>query len=88
MAIGSASAQISHKETSKHKLYKKRFLKQADKTEAAYKETHLNTEAYTFKKGKAARKKAVRDERGKYKFSQDGQAMPRKPKVKKIKRLQ
>ncbi len=88
ITIGSASAQISFKETAKHEQRKKRFLKQASQADAAYKDTHLNTEAYTFRKGKAARKRTVRDERDKYKFSENGQAVQRKHKLKKRSRRQ
>ena len=74
-----AMAQIQNLSDDKHKKEQKRFLKEAEKTESTYKETHLNTDAYTFKKGEAARKKVKkRDERRRYKFDEAGNPQKKK----------
>ena len=74
-----AMAQIQNLSDDKHKKEQKRFLKEAEKTESTYKETHLNTDAYTFKKGEAARKKVKkRDERRRYKFDEAGNQQKKK----------
>ncbi|WP_347160275.1 hypothetical protein [Pontibacter chitinilyticus] len=58
LAAAPAFAQISHTTEEQQRKEQKQFLKEADKTESVYKETHLNTAVYTFKKGEAARKRA------------------------------
>ncbi len=74
-----AEAQIKNQSTEKHKREQRRFLKEAENTESEYKETHLNTEAYTFKQGEAARKRAKkRDERRAYKFDEAGKPVKKK----------
>ncbi|MBB6613113.1 hypothetical protein H7F15_18885 [Pontibacter sp. Tf4] len=75
----STFAQIKATTDSKHKKEQKRFLKEARKTESTYKETHLNTNTYTYKKGEAARKRAIkRDERRKYKYDDTGKPHKKK----------
>ena len=74
-----AMAQIKNLSDDKQKKEQKRFLKEAEKTESTYKETHLNTDAYTFKKGEAARKRVKkRDERRQYKFDEAGKPLKKK----------
>jgi hypothetical protein len=51
LAACPAMAQISYKAVDKHEQLKKQSLREANQTEATYKDTHLNMEAYTFKKG-------------------------------------
>ena len=81
LALGAVPvmAQIHTQTSEKQKKQQKRFLKEAEKTESAYKETHLNTEAYTFKRGEAARKRVTkRDERRQYKFNEAGSPQKKK----------
>jgi len=74
-----ASAQTQTTTDGKHKKEQKRFLKEARNTESAYKETHLNTGSFTFRKGEAARKRAKkRDERLQYKFDDTGKPLKKK----------
>jgi hypothetical protein len=51
---GPVMGQISHKPLNKHDQLKRKSLKEASQTEADYKDTHLNMDAYSFKKGGAA----------------------------------
>ncbi|MFD2246963.1 hypothetical protein [Pontibacter ruber] len=68
-------AQISYKAVDQHNHLKRQSLKEADKTDVAYKDTHLNTSTYTFKKGEAGRKRvATNDGRNKYRFTERGNA--------------
>lgn len=79
LMVAPAIAQIQPQTAEAHKKEQKRFLKQAQKTESTYKDTHLNTEAYTFKRGEAARKKVKKhDERRKYKFDETGKPLKKK----------
>ena len=79
VGIAPAMAQIQSKSVEKHRKEQKRFQKEARKTESDYKATHLNTDAYTFKKGEAARKKVKkRDERRQYKFDETGKPLKKK----------
>ncbi|WP_018476120.1 hypothetical protein [Pontibacter roseus] len=56
LAIASpAMGQISFKTVDKHEQLKRKSLKEASKADASYKDTHLNMDAYTFKKGAAAK---------------------------------
>ena len=65
-------AQISFKAHEKHGQEMRKSLKEAEQVELAYKETHLNTSAYTFKKGAVARKRTKKDERTSYLFNERG----------------
>lgn len=53
-----AMAQISYKTTDKHEQLKRKSLREASQVDATYKDTHLNMEAYTFKKGEAGKSDA------------------------------
>ncbi|PRY14776.1 hypothetical protein CLV24_10313 [Pontibacter ummariensis] len=55
------SAQINHVSHSKHEQELRQSLKEAAKVDALYKETHLNTDTYTFRKGVAGRKVSKRE---------------------------
>jgi hypothetical protein len=56
LATWPAMGQISYKTADKHEQLKKKSLREASQTETtAYKDTHLNMEAYTFKKGESGR---------------------------------
>ena len=73
------SAQIQQTTEVQHKKEQKRFLKQARATESAYKDTHLNTSTYTFKKGESARKRAKKaDEHQLYKYDDTGKPLKKK----------
>jgi hypothetical protein len=52
-----ATAQISQKSVDKHRKEQRRFLREADKADARYKETHLNVHSDTYKKGEVPRTK-------------------------------
>ena len=52
-----ASAQIAYLGNSQLKAETKRNKREAARIEADYKETHLNTTYFTYKKGKASRKR-------------------------------
>ncbi|HEY4652229.1 MAG TPA: hypothetical protein VIG72_12490 [Pontibacter sp.] len=68
------AAQIQQTSKGQHKKEQRRYLKEARNTEAAYKDTHLNPDTYTHRKGEAARKRVKkRDERRQYKFDDTGQ---------------
>ncbi|MEJ8758486.1 hypothetical protein WG947_15840 [Pontibacter sp. H259] len=72
-------AQIQATTSGRHKKEQKRFLKEAKATESAYKDTHLNTRTYTFKKGESARKRVKKnDERRSYKFDEAGKPLKKK----------
>ena len=75
LSAASAVAQISYKAVDQHKQQKRRSLKEASQAEVEYKDTHLNTSAYTFKKGAPGRKRvATKDGRTKYRFTENGNA--------------
>lgn len=88
-----AFCQISYESAENHKQERKKFLKEAEKAEATYKDTHLNTGAYNFKKGEAGRRRLkAKDERGRYQFDENGEPVKkRKPfwkrKRKKVKKI-
>lgn len=67
--------QISHKAQEKHAREMRKSLKEAAKADLAYKETHLNINAYTFKKGAAARRRLKKDERASYQFNERGEPL-------------
>ena len=46
-----ATAQISKKSADKHRKEQRRFLREADKADARYKDTHLDVNTDTYKKG-------------------------------------
>ncbi|MCJ8166083.1 hypothetical protein MKJ04_14645 [Pontibacter sp. E15-1] len=64
--------QISFDAREKHEQKMRKSLKEAEQVEYTYKETHLNTSAYTFKKGAAARKRRKQDRRATYQFDENG----------------
>ena len=70
-------AQISFTAHERHEREMRKSLKEAEKADPVYKETHLNTNAYTFRKGAAARKRLKQDERSVYKFNDSGKPMKR-----------
>ncbi|MBC5775860.1 hypothetical protein H8S95_17425 [Pontibacter sp. KCTC 32443] len=79
-----AMSQIKQQTEEKHKKERNQYLREAEKTESTYKETHLNTDAYTFKKGEAARKRVKkRDERRQYKFDETGKPLKKKSLIRK-----
>lgn len=57
-----ASAQIAYFGNSKLKAETKRNKREAARIESDYRETHLNTNYFTYKKGKASRKRVVVEE--------------------------
>lgn len=65
-------SQISFNAQEKHGREMRKSLKEASKADIAYKETHLNPNAYTFKKGTAARKRIRKDELANYQFNERG----------------
>ena len=69
--------QISFKAHERHEREMRKSLKEAEKADPVYKETHLNTNAYTFRKGAAARKRLKQDERSVYKFNDSGKPVTR-----------
>lgn len=52
-----AAAQISKRSAEKHRKEQRRFLREADKADARYKDTHLDVHADNYKKGEVPRKK-------------------------------
>ena len=66
--------QTSHTAIARHDQELKKSLKEAAKVDAAYKDTHLNTDAYTFRKGEAGRKRLRSNERAQYQFNVKGDA--------------
>jgi hypothetical protein len=75
LSAGAAMAQISYKAVEHHNQQKRQSLKEAKQAEVEYKDTHLNTSTYTFKKGAPGRKRvAARDGRNKYRFTDSGNA--------------
>ncbi|WP_458988075.1 hypothetical protein [Pontibacter sp. CAU 1760] len=84
--------QISFQE--QHGQQMRKSLKEAERADPAYKDTHLNTSAYTFRKGAAARKRLKQQKRASYQFNEQGKPVRRFPlfrkkkhKTPKIKRL-
>ncbi len=57
-----ASAQIAYLGNSQLKAETKRNKREAARIEADYKDTHLNTDYFTYKKGKASRKRVEVEE--------------------------
>jgi hypothetical protein len=57
-----ASAQIAYLGNSQLKAETKRNKREAARIEADYKATHLNTDYFTYKKGKASRKRVEVEE--------------------------
>ncbi|RDC64683.1 hypothetical protein [Adhaeribacter pallidiroseus] len=57
-----ASAQIAYVGNSQLKAENKRNKREAARIETDYKETHLNTNYFTYKKGKASRKRVEVEE--------------------------
>ena len=57
-----ASAQIAYLGNSQLKAETKRNKREAARIESDYKETHLNTNYFTYKKGKASRKRVEVEE--------------------------
>lgn len=57
VATWPAAGQISYKMVDKHEQLKRQSLKEASQAEASstYKDTHLNMEAYTFRKGESGK---------------------------------
>ena len=64
--------QISFKAQEKHDREMRKSLREAEQADLAFKDTHLNTKAYTFRKGVAARKRLKQEERSSYQFSEKG----------------
>lgn len=73
--IGTVSSygQVNYESQAQHDQEVKLALKAASKIDAAYKESHLNTDVYTFKKGAAGRKRVQQDGRDKYQFNTSGE---------------
>lgn len=65
-------AQTTHDAVEKHDQEVRQSLKEAAKIESIYKDSHLNTEAYTFKKGEPGRRRQQKDGRDKYQFNING----------------
>ncbi|WP_299817708.1 hypothetical protein [uncultured Pontibacter sp.] len=78
LAASPALAQIDQKSENDHKHERKKFLKEANKEEAQYKDTHLNVNTYTFKVGEVGRKRAKKDERAQYQFNDAGEPVVKK----------
>jgi hypothetical protein len=55
LAACPAMAQISYKTVEKHEQLKRQSLREASQVDVTYKDTHLNMEAYTFKKGESGK---------------------------------
>lgn len=64
--------QISFKAHEKHAQEMRKSLKEAEQTDLAFKDTHLNTSVYSFRKGTAARKRLKQEERSGYQFNENG----------------
>jgi hypothetical protein len=67
--------QISFKSHEKHGQKMRQSLKEAEQIELAHKETHLNPNTYTFRKGAPARKRVKQDERNSFHFNERGKPM-------------
>ena len=64
--------QVSYEASAKHEQQLRKSLKDAEKVDSKYKDTHLNTDAYTFKKGAAGRKRVKRDDGARLHFNVNG----------------
>lgn len=64
--------QVSYEASAKHEQQLRKSLRDAEKVDNKYKDTHLNTDAYTFKKGEAGRKRVKEDKRPKLHFNVNG----------------
>ena len=65
--------QISYQASAKHDQQLRKSLRDAEKVDSKYKDTHLNTDAYTFRKGEAGRKRLKKkDERDQFQFNVKG----------------
>ncbi|OKL40613.1 hypothetical protein [Pontibacter flavimaris] len=64
--------QVSYEASARHGQSLRKSLKDAEKVDSKYKDTHLNTNAYTFKKGEAGRKRVKKDERARLHFNVNG----------------
>ncbi|WP_276499629.1 hypothetical protein [Pontibacter litorisediminis] len=64
--------QVSFQASAKHEQQLRKSLKDAEKVNSKYKDTHLNTDAYTFRKGEAGRKRLKKDDRAKLHFNVKG----------------
>ncbi|CAM3795356.1 hypothetical protein POKO110462_20100 [Pontibacter korlensis] len=64
--------QTSFQASAKHEQQLRKSLRDAEKANAKYKDTHLNTDTYTFKKGEAGRRRVRNEERGKLQFNVKG----------------
>jgi hypothetical protein len=64
--------QISYQASAKHDQQLRKSLRDAEKVDSKYKDTHLNTGAYTFKKGEAGRKRLKKDGRDHLQFNVNG----------------
>lgn len=70
LAVGPAFGQITYTMADKHGRLMRKALRDADQVEAAtYKETHLNMNAYTLKKGESGK---VRKRQGLFKVKHTG----------------
>jgi hypothetical protein len=58
LAACPAMAQISYKTVDKHEQLKRQSLREANQVDATYKDTHLNMEAYSLKKGESGKSDA------------------------------
>lgn len=64
--------QISYQASAKHDQQLRKSLRDAEKVDSKYKDSHLNTDAYTFKKGEAGRKQVKRNKRDQLQFNVKG----------------
>ncbi|WP_461488971.1 hypothetical protein [Pontibacter sp. HJ8] len=55
VAAWPAMGQISNKAVNRHAQLKRQSLREASHTDASFKDTHLNMDVYTFKKGEAGK---------------------------------
>ncbi|TPE40294.1 hypothetical protein [Pontibacter mangrovi] len=65
--------QTSFEASAKHEQQLRKSLREAEKVDAKFKETHLNTDAYTFKKGASGRRRVRNNERDKMQFNVNGE---------------
>ncbi|MFD1188075.1 hypothetical protein [Pontibacter rugosus] len=80
-------SQVNYQAEENHEQKLKQSLKDAAKVDAVtYKDTHLNTSAYTYKKGVAGRKRLRNEEREQYQFDTNGEPVKRKGLFKKKKK--
>lgn len=71
-------AQVSHETSAKHEQELRQSLKEASQLKTTYKDTHLNTDAYTFKKGAAGRRRVHKDNRDEYQFNMSGEPVKKR----------